>query len=225
MQRITRSGDRSGISGLYAVTPDVANTTALIAMTHQALAGGARLVQYRNKSADAVLRLEQAGALLQLCRTYNAPLIVNDHVEVAVEVDADGVHLGREDVATTGIAEARRRLGAGKIIGVSCYNRLESAVEAEQQGVDYVAFGTFFISATKPGAMVAAADLLRRAKQKLSIPVVAIGGITPDNAAELLAQGADAVAVIDALFSAPDIQSAAEKFSRLFSPQNTQVTI
>jgi len=200
-------------------------------MTQQALAGGARLVQYRNKAANEVLRLEQACALLQLCRTFSAPLIVNDHIDVAIEVGADGVHLGREDVAITGIAEVRRRLGAGKIIGVSCYNHLESAVEAEQQGADYVAFGTFFISATKPGAVVASTDLLRDARQKLSIPIVAIGGITLDNAAELIVQGADAVAVITALFSAPDIQSTAEKFSRLFrvrraSPlQNPRVTI
>lgn len=215
---------QTGISGLYAITPDVANTADLVAMTQQALAGGARLVQYRNKSAADTLRLEQARALLQLCRTFSVPLIVNDHVDVAVEIGADGVHLGREDMTITGIAEVRRRLGVGKIIGVSCYNRLESAIEAEQQGADYVAFGTFFISATKPGAMVASTDLLREARKKLRIPVVAIGGITPDNAAKLIAQGADAVAVINALFSAPDIQSMAEKFSRLFSLQNIQVT-
>lgn len=212
MQRVTRSR----ISGLYAITPDVANTAKLIAMTQQALAGGARLVQYRNKLADDALRLAQASALLQLCRTCNVPLIVNDQVDVAVAIGADGVHLGREDVAITGVAAVRRRLGAGKIIGVSCYNQLGAAIEAEQQGADYVAFGTFFISATKPGAVVAATDLLRQARQKLSIPIVAIGGITPDNAAALTAQGADAVAVINALFGAPDIRAVAEKFSRLF---------
>jgi len=215
---------QSKVSGLYAITPDVANTADLIAMTRQALAGGARLVQYRNKSADDALRLEQARALVQLCRTFSAPLIINDHVDIAVETGADGVHLGRDDISVTGIAAARRKLGAGKIIGVSCYNQLEPAVEAERQGADYVAFGTFFISATKLGAVVAATDLLREARQKLSIPVVAIGGITPDNAAELIAQGADAVAVINALFGAPNIQSTAEKFSRLFSLQNIQVT-
>ena len=207
---------RLKVSGLYTITPDVANTAGLVAMTQQALAGGARLVQYRNKAADDALRLEQARALLQLCRTFSAPLIVNDHVDVAVEVGADGVHLGREDVVITGVAEVRRRLGAGKIIGVSCYNRLESAIEAEQQGADYVAFGTFFISTTKPRAVVASTDLLREARQKLSIPIVAIGGITPDNAAALIAQGADAVAVLNALFGAPDIRAVAENFSRLF---------
>lgn len=221
MQRVTRLK----VSGLYAITPDVADTADLVAMTQQALAGGARLVQYRNKLADDALRLEQARALVQLCRTFSAPLIVNDHVDVAVAAGADGVHLGREDAAITGIAEVRRRLGTGKIIGISCYNRLESAVEAERQGANYVAFGSFFISATKPGAVVASADLLHEARQKLSIPVVAIGGITPDNAAALIAQGAAAVAIINALFGAPDIRAVAEKFSRLFSPQNIQATI
>ena len=194
----------------------MANTADLVAMTQQALAGGARLVQYRNKSADDALRLEQARALVRLCRTFGAPLIINDHVDVAVVVGADGVHLGHEDISATGITEVRRRLGAGKIIGVSCYNQMESAIEAEQQGADYVAFGTFFISATKPGAVIASTELLREARQKLSIPMVAIGGITPDNVAELIAQGADAVAVLTGLFGAPDIQSTAEKFSRLF---------
>jgi len=214
MQRVTRPG--VSVGGLYAITPDVVGTIDLVAMTQQALAGGARLVQYRNKSADDALRLEQAHALVQLCRTFSVPLIVNDQLDVAVAVGADGVHLGREDVAITGIAEVRRRLGAGKIIGISCYNRLESAIEAEQQGADYVAFGSFFSSATKPGAMVASTDLLREARKKLRIPVVAIGGITPGNAATLIAQGADAVAVINALFGAPDIRSTAEKFSGLF---------
>ena len=206
------------ISGLYAITPDVADTTGLIAMTRQALAGGARLVQYRNKSADDALRLEQAHALVQLCRTFGVPLIVNDHLDLAVEADADGIHLGREDISVTGIAEVRRRLGHGKIVGASCYNHLESAVEAERQGADYVAFGSFFISASKPGTttVTASTNLLREARQKLHVPIVAIGGITPDNAAELMAQGADAVAAINALFGVPDIRAAAEKFSRLF---------
>lgn len=207
---------RTEINGLYAITPDMTNTAELIAVTRQALAGGARLVQYRNKAADDALRLEQAGALLQLCQTFSVPLIVNDHVDVAVEIGANGVHLGRKDVAITGIAAVRRRLGTGKIIGASCYNRLEAAIEAERQGVDYVAFGTFFISATKPSAVVASTNLLRQARQKLSIPIVAIGGITLDNAAALMAQGADAVAVINALFNAPDIRAMAEKFSHLF---------
>ncbi len=201
------------IEGLYAITPDVADTTALITLTQQVLAGGARLVQYRNKTADAPLRLEQAQALANLCRKYNASLIINDHLDLAAEVDAAGVHVGRED---TSVTAARRRLGPGKIIGASCYNRLESAVEAERQGADYVAFGAFFVSATKPGAVTASIDLLTRAKQKLHVPVVAIGGITPHHAVGLIRQGADAIAASNALFGVPDIQSVAENFSRLF---------
>jgi len=201
------------IEGLYAITPDVADTTALVTLTQQALAGGARLVQYRNKTVDPALRLEQAQALVNLCRKYNAPLIINDHLDLAAEVGAAGVHVGRED---TSVTAARRRLGTGKIIGVSCYSRLESAVEAERQGADYVAFGAFFVSATKPGAVTASIDLLPRAKQKLHVPVVAIGGITPHHAVGLVRQGADAIAASNALFGAPDIQSAAENFSRLF---------
>ncbi|MCX7183865.1 MAG: thiamine phosphate synthase [Nitrosospira sp.] len=201
------------IEGLYAITPDVADTTDLVTMTQQVLAGGARLVQYRNKMADAALRLEQAQALVNLCQRYNALLIINDHPDLAAEVGAAGVHVGQED---TSVTAARRRLGPGKIIGASCYNRLESAVEAERQGADYVAFGAFFVSATKPGAVTASIDLLLQAKQKLHVPVVAIGGITPHHAVGLIRQGADAIAASNALFGVPDIQSAAENFSRLF---------
>jgi thiamine-phosphate pyrophosphorylase len=201
------------VEGLYAITPDMADTAALVTLTQQGLAGGTRLVQYRNKTANAALRLEQAQALINLCRKYNVPLIINDYLDLAAEIGAAGVHVGREDISVT---VARRRLGPGKIIGVSCYNRLESAVEAERQGANYVAFGAFFVSATKPGAVTASIDLLPRAKQKLHVPVVAIGGITPHHAVGLIRQGADAIAVSNALFGAPGIQSAAENFSRLF---------
>ena len=201
------------IEGLYAITSDVADTTDLVMMTQQVLAGGARLVQYRNKTANATLRLKQAHALVNLCRKFNVPLIVNDHLDLAVEVGAEGVHVGQRDASVT---EARRRLGPGKIVGVSCYNRLESAIEAERQGADYVAFGAFFVSATKPGAVTASIGLLSLAKQKLHVPLVAIGGITPHHASELIRQGTDAVAASNALFSARNIQSEAENFSRLF---------
>jgi thiamine-phosphate pyrophosphorylase len=201
------------INGLYALTPDVAETPELVAMTRQALEGGASLVQYRNKAAGSELRREQAHALANLCRTFQIPLVINDHLDLAIEVSADGVHLGRED---TRLTDARRRLGHSKIIGISCYNHLERAVEAEHQSADYVAFGAFFASITKPGATPATLDLLNRAKQELQVPVVAIGGITFDNAAGLIRRGADAVAVSNALFYAPDIRAAAENFSRLF---------
>lgn len=205
---------RPEIDGLYAVTPDVPDTFKLVTMTRQVLEGGARLVQYRNKAASIPLRLEQTRLLAHLCHEFNVPFIVNDHLDLAVEAGADGVHLGQEDAS---IAEARRKLGPGKIIGVSCYGRLALAVEAECQGADYVAFGAFFVSATKPGAAAASIDLLRQAKRKLHIPVVAIGGITSNNAVELIHLGADAVAVSNALYGARNIRSAAEKFSRLFN--------
>lgn len=205
---------RPEIDGLYAISPDRADSADLITMTQQVLAGGAQLFQYRNKTANIALRLEQARLLAHLCREFNVPFIVNDHLDLAEEVGADGVHLGQEDASVT---EARRRLGHGKIIGVSCYDRLELSIEAEHQGADYVAFGAFYASITKPGATVASIDLLRHAKQKLHIPIVVIGGITSSNAMKLINLGADAVAASHALFGARNIQSAAEKFSRLFN--------
>ncbi|MEO6563846.1 MAG: thiamine phosphate synthase [Nitrosospira sp.] len=205
---------RPEIKGLYAISPVKTDNADLITMTQQVLAGGARLFQYRNKTANIALRLEQARLLAHLCREFNVPFIVNDHVDLAEEIGADGVHLGQED---TSVTEARHRLGIGKIIGVSCYDRLELSVEAERQGADYVAFGAFYASITKPGATVASIDLLRHAKQKLRIPIVVIGGITSSNAMELINSGAAAVAASHALFGARNIQSATEKFSRLFN--------
>lgn len=207
---------RPEVRGLYAITPEVADTSSLITMTEQALTGGARLVQYRNKTADATLRVGQAFALAHLCRKLGVPFIVNDHLDLAIEVGADGVHVGRDDASVT---DARRKLGRTKIIGVSCYNRLELAVEAERNGADYVAFGAFFDSPTKPEAVAAPMDLLDHARRKLHVAVVAIGGITSDNAGELIGRGADAVAASSALFATGHIRSAAENFSRLFQPR------
>jgi thiamine-phosphate pyrophosphorylase len=205
---------KRAISGLYAVTPDHADTPALIAAAEAALAGGARLLQYRNKLAAAPLRFAQAQALLATCRKFRTPLIVNDHLDLALAVDADGLHLGAEDGS---LAAARERLGAGKILGASCYDRLEAALEAERRGADYVAFGSFFPSAVKPGAVRAPLSLLREAKRRLAVPVVAIGGITLDNAPQLIAAGADSVAVISALFDAKDVGLAARRLSALFA--------
>lgn len=204
---------RLEIRGLYAITPDVADTASLVTMTQQVLAGGARLVQYRSKTGDTGLRLEQARSLAHLCAKFSVPLIINDYLDLACEVGADGVHLGRNDASLT---EARRELGNGRIIGISCYNRLEYAAEAARHGADYVAFGAFFGSVTKPGAVSASLDLLRQAKRELRMPIVAIGGIAPDNAAALMQGGADALAASNALFNARNIRVAAERFSRLF---------
>jgi len=201
------------ISGLYAVTPDDADTPRLTARAEAALAGGARLLQYRNKAASPATRLAQARALAALCRRFRVPLIINDHLELALAVGADGLHLGAEDGS---LAAARARLGPGKILGASCYDRLALALEAEGRGADYVAFGSFFPSGVKPGAVRAPLELLRDAKRRLPLPVVAIGGITPENAPQLIAAGADGIAVISALFEADDVAAAARRFSALF---------
>ncbi len=206
-------GARSKISGLYAVTPDEPDTGLLTAKVREALAGGAAVVQYRNKTADAALRLAQATALLKACRGHDVPLIINDHLELALEIDADGVHLGREDGA---IAAARKKLGPDKILGATCHNLLETALEAQHDGASYVAFGSFFTSGVKPGAVHAPLELLRDAKKKLSVPMVAIGGVTRANAPQLIDAGADSVAVISALFDARDVKLAAQEFCGLF---------
>lgn len=201
------------IGGLYAITPDEANTAELLRKVHMALSGGARVVQYRNKQADAPLRFEQASALRVLTQRFSVPFIINDDVALAAEVGADGVHLGAEDGNP---AKARAHLGQGKLVGVSCYNRLPLALEAAQQGVDYVAFGSFFASTIKPDAVAATPELLQQARKELALPIVAIGGITAQNGTRLLEAGADALAVISAVFAASDIEGAAKEFSNLF---------
>ncbi|MGE5027809.1 MAG: thiamine phosphate synthase [Betaproteobacteria bacterium] len=208
------------VSGLYAITPECADTASLLLKTRHALEGGARLVQYRNKGDDVALRHEQASELLVLCRRFHVPLIINDDVRLADLTGADGIHLGRDD---SNIRQARLILGPDKIIGVSCYNNLQRALEAETEGANYVAFGSFFASLTKPGATAAPLSLLHEAKQCLRIPVVAIGGVSPDNAATLVEAGADAVAVVSALFDSDDIRAAAFRFAVLFekSSQHT----
>jgi thiamine-phosphate pyrophosphorylase len=205
---------KPGINGLYAVTPDIPDTDELLRKTRLALQGGARVLQYRNKSADAALKLEQAQALRTLTQEFATTYIVNDDARLAAQVDADGVHLGGED---GNVASARALLGKQKIIGVSCYNRAALAQTAVKQGADYVAFGAFFSSSVKPVAVKADVSLLQTTRRELIVPIVAIGGITQQNGAELIAAGADALAVISALFDAPDIEVAAHEFSTLFS--------
>lgn len=210
------------LSGLYAVTPDLADTPDLLARVEAALAGRARAVQYRNKSASTALRLAQGRALLALCRRYHVPLIINDHLDLALAFDADGVHLGAEDGS---LAQAREKLGPDKILGASCYDRIDAALAARRAGADYVAFGSFFPSGVKPDAVHAPLALLKEAKQRVSLPVVAIGGVTPENAPQLIAAGADAVAVISALFGAADVKRAAQRFDALFQrPERNMAT-
>ncbi|MGD2119436.1 MAG: thiamine phosphate synthase [Chromatiales bacterium] len=202
-------------NGLYLLTShDQHSTRRLLEDIEQALQAGARLIQYRDKSAEAEKRRQQAQALKQLCRTYDARLIINDDVELAHAIQADGVHLGRDDAA---LQQARTLLGAAAIIGLSCYNRLGLAVSAQQQGADYVAFGRFFSSSSKPEAVQANVALLQTARAQLQLPIVAIGGITPDNAASLIEAGADMVAVIHGVFGQPDIGHATRQFVSLFN--------
>lgn len=202
------------IEGLYAITPDLADTPLLLRKVRAALQGGARVLQYRNKSVDPALRLQQAQALRQLTREFDATFIVNDDAQLAARVDADGVHLGGDDGS---LEAARDMLGDAKIIGVSCYNRESLALAAVRAGADYVAFGAFFPSGVKPQAVRAEPQLLAWARGELALPVVAIGGITAQNGVALIAAGADALAVISAVFDAEDIRSSAQEFSTLFS--------
>jgi thiamine-phosphate pyrophosphorylase len=201
------------ISGLYAVTPNTLDTELLCQSVEAALQGGASLVQYRNKAADAMLRLRQASALLALCRSFSVPLIINDHLDLCAQIDADGLHLGASDCD---LGAARRLLGADKIIGASCYNQLDLALKAEATGASYVAFGACFGSETKPEAVNAPLNLFQQAKQKINIPLVAIGGITLQNAPLAIAAGADAIAVITSLFDAMDVTAASQQFTHLF---------
>jgi thiamine-phosphate pyrophosphorylase len=203
----------SRIAGLYAITPDLADTDDLLYRVRAALAGGARVLQDRNKSASTQLRLTQARALQALCAARGVPLIINDHLDLALAVDAAGLHLGGED---GDIAAARARLGPDKLLGVSCYDRLELVEAALAAGADHVAFGSFFASGVKPDAVRPPLDLIGRARQRFTVPLVGIGGITAANAPQLITAGISAVAVISAVFSAPDIEAAAREFQSLF---------
>jgi len=203
-------------SGLYAITPETADTAHLLAQVEAALTGGAAAVQYRDKSDDVARRHEQASELVALCQRYRVPLIINDDLRLADLCGADGVHLGRDDGS---VAKARVILGPDKFIGASCYQNLESALAAQAEGADYIAFGSFYPSSTKPQAERADIALLLAARTSIHVPIVAIGGITPANAVALLDAGADGLAVLSALFDAPDIRAAAHAFNQLFESE------
>ncbi|MDP8567947.1 thiamine phosphate synthase [Methylophilus aquaticus] len=202
------------ISGLYLVTPDCDDTEKLCAQVKLAISGGSALVQYRHKTADEALRLEQGSALLKICRLANIPLLINDHVTLAARLDADGVHVGQHDAA---VLDARAALGKDKIIGSSCYNQLALARQAQADGADYAAFGACYPSPTKPHAPRASVELFTEAIQTLFIPLVGIGGITLDNASPLIAAGAQALAVISDVFQAPDITARCQAYQALFA--------
>jgi len=202
------------LRGLYAITAgDTVTALGLTEQAARAIAGGARAIQYRDKSGDPIKRLAEAAALNRLCRAQGVPLLINDDVALAAQVGAAGVHLGRDDAD---VAEARARLGSDAIIGVSCYNQFELAEHAAAAGADYVAFGSFFPSPTKPEAVPADPALLQRARSELHVPAVAIGGITPENGRALIQAGAAMLAVISGVFGQPDIQAAARRYADLF---------
>lgn len=197
--------------GLYAITQTEAKSIPrILAEVEAALKGGAAVLQYRDKAPLDARYL--GGQLLQLCRAYQIPLLINDDPELALELGADGVHLGRDD---GGVEQARRRLGPQAIIGVSCYNDVGKAEAMQAQGADYVAFGRFFPSGSKPLAGPAELSSLKAARRRLHIPIVAIGGILPENAGQLLAAGADLLAVIGGLFDS-EPEAAARRFAELF---------
>ena len=202
------------LRGLYAITPERAEASALAVQVRAALEGGIAALQYRRKSLAS---LAEAKSIAALCRAKRVPFIVNDDVALALECGADGVHLGRDD---GDVAAARLKM-KGKLLGVSCYDSLEAARSAVSRGADYVAFGSVFASPTKPGAVRAPLSLFARARS-LGVPLAAIGGITLGNAPQLIAAGADALAVITDLFDAKDIAARARAYGRVFAHEIAQ---
>jgi thiamine-phosphate pyrophosphorylase len=213
---MTKTRTEAAIRGLYAVTPDEPDTARLCTRVTAAVSGGARLVQYRNKSASDALRFEQASALLAVCRRHGVPLIINDHLELAAQIGADGLHLGRDD----GDAAAARARLPHALIGVSCYNEIDRALVAKRHGADYVAFGRFFASTTKPGDIRASLEMVAEARRVVALPIVAIGGITLENARSLVAGGVDALAVVSALFDSDDVAATARRFANLYNAKS-----
>lgn len=208
--------DMPQLSGLFAITPEDPDEARLLGMAKSALIGGARLLQYRDKTADAARRLRLASTLNALCQQYGASFIVNDDLQLALRVGADGVHLGSDD---GDLAAARRLLPPGRLLGASCYADLDRAHAAVAAGADYVAFGAVYPSPTKPQAVTAPLELFKRCRAELGVPVCAIGGITLANAAPVIAAGADMLAVITDLFAAPDISARAHAYQHLFEEQ------
>jgi len=201
------------IKGLYAITPDMADLNTLVHKTQLVIEGGAFMVQYRSKIQDRAVKIQQCAAILRLCREYDVPCIVNDDVEMCRILEADGVHLGEND---DNIAEVRRILGEDAIIGSSCYDQLDRAKQAQKEGATYVAFGAMFPTPTKPNAPRATLELLREAKSEIEIPIVAIGGITVNNAHDVIEAGIDAIAVITSLYESNSIKETAETFLKMF---------
>ena len=202
------------LKGLYIVTPDWDDTAKLVAVSEQALQGGAALLQYRHKTADAALRQEQAEQLLALCRRYQRPFIINDHVALCLALDADGIHVGGTDAS---VADVRAQVGPDKIVGASCYGSMELAHLAARSGASYVAFGGFYPSLVKKYAVTTQPSIVTTANAEIALPNVVIGGMTQQNAVPLVAAGADMVAAISSVYLAQDPQAAAREFVGLFA--------
>ena len=202
------------MKGLYLVTPDWDDTDRLLDVTAKALDAGATVLQYRHKTASDALRSEQAAALLALCRRHRVPLIINDHLSLCQQIDADGLHVGGTD---SSVASVRQHLGADKIVGASCYGDLQLARNAAASGASYVAFGGFYPSRVKKYEVTTPADIVSRAKRELSVPVCVIGGMTPDNSRPLVEEGADLVAAISSVYQSDSPSEATSAFARLFS--------
>lgn len=206
------------LRGLYAITPDAGDSALLLERAARALEGGIAALQYRNTIAEPAQRRREAEALAGLCRRHGVPFLVNDDALLALELEGAGAHLGRED----GDLAAARRLLGGRLLGASCYDSLAAARAAVAAGADYIAFGSVFCSPTKPGAVHAPLALFSQARA-LGVPLIAIGGITLENAPQVIASGADCIAVISALFDASDVAERAREFRALFhspSPVN-----
>lgn len=204
------------LRGLYAITDSELLKGKLLPYVEAALKGGAKLLQYRDKSSDDARRLREAEALRELCNQYGAALIINDDAELAARLGV-GLHLGQGDGS---LSVARALLGRKAIIGGTCHAQLALAETAAKEGASYVAFGRFFNSSTKPGAPAADIDLLATARAQITLPIVAIGGVTLDNAPALISHGASMVAVVHGLFgadSAAEVERRAQAFSALFS--------
>lgn len=204
------------LSGLYGITDQklMPDLNSMLTQVESSLKGGTRIIQYRDKTSDEKQRLQQACALNELCKSYQIPLLINDDVELAKKCEAAGVHLGQSDGC---VNAAREVLGPAAVIGVTCHDSLEFALQAESEGADYVAFGAFFPSKTKPNAKPAPLGLIKEVKAQVQLPIVAIGGISVDNAEQIISAGADMVAVVHALYAQPDIQATAEQFHQLFN--------
>lgn len=201
--------------GVYLVTPDWDDTNQLLSVTEQALKvkGGVCLLQYRHKTATQELRVEQASALLALCKKYQVPFIINDHIDLCMAIDADGVHVGGKDIS---VAQARTLVGSEKIVGASCYGDFDLAISAQKSGASYVAFGGFYPSLVKQYPVTTSSSIVTKAKLELAVPVVVIGGMTVDLARPLVDLGADMLAAISSVYLANSAELAVTQLAALF---------